>query len=104
MIKRTNYKQETAETTWNVQLPEGATKGRPLAAYDAAGNSMEIDNWAFGSDDRILHVNFGIDPVAGELEYEYSINESQPIHEEDKPLVSITNNYGGVNLDHGSFH
>lgn len=103
MIKRETFKQETPEVVWNVSVPEGAYKARPLAAYGSDGNSKEIDSWSF--EDGILHVNFGIDPASGELEYEYLISGThQPIPEVDKPLVNITNNYGGVNLDHGSFH
>lgn len=66
-------------------LPEGASKGRPLAAYGADGNSKEIDSWEFKED--VLHVNFGIDPVVGELEYEYQIEGDEPV---------VINGDGGV--------
>lgn len=77
MIKRDNHKQEVAKVVWKVMLPEGSHKGRPLAAYGEDGNSLEIDSWAF--EDGVLHVNFGIDPMKGELEYEYQIKGDEPV-------------------------
>lgn len=77
MIKRDTHKQEVAKVVWNIVIPEGASKGRPLAAYGDDGNSKEIDSWSF--DDGVLHVNFGIDPVVGELEYEYQIEGDEPV-------------------------
>lgn len=88
MIKRDTHKQEVEKVVWKVMLPEGASKGRPLAAYGSDGNSKEIDSWEFK--DGILHVNFGIDPVIGELEYEYQV-------EDDGPIV-VTGDGGIVNV------
>ncbi|ARM71073.1 hypothetical protein pVco7_gp085 [Vibrio phage pVco-7] len=77
MIKRNTYIQEEEKVVWKIILPEGASKGRPLAAYGGDGNSKEIDSWEFK--DGTLHVNFGIDPIVGELEYEYQIEGDEPI-------------------------
>lgn len=101
MIKRNTFKQNTASAAWNLQVPAGATKARPLAAYAPDGSSIEIDSWAFGSN-GILSINFGIDPVQGELEYEYQVVDSVA-SESNKPLVNIENNYGGVNVGTGTF-
>lgn len=95
MIKRGTHPQESPMSVWDVTVPEKATKVRPLAAYGINGNSLEIDSWAF--DDGQLHVNFGIDPVAGELEYEYQVEGSdQVVVDSNGNQVSITiNQYGG---------
>lgn len=85
MIKRETHTQEVEKVVWKIMLPEGASKGRPLAAYGADGNSKEIDSWEFK--EGILHVNFGIDPVVGELEYEYQTEDEGPI---------VVNGDGGV--------
>lgn len=69
MIKRDTLVQSTPSTLWHIATPDGSYKGRPLAAYDADGNSLEMDSWQY--ENNVLTVNFGIDPVAGELEYEY---------------------------------
>lgn len=101
MIKRKTYQQATAAPTWSVQLPHGASKGRPLAAYAPDGSSIEIDSWNLDSQ-GVLKVDFGIDPVSGSLEYEYQEDES-PVSDSNKPLVNIENNYGGVSVGTGSF-
>lgn len=101
MIKRDIYKQTTPSATWAVQVPTGGVKGRPLAAYGLDGSSIEIDSWSFDAN-GILHVNFGIDPVAGELVYEYQ-DQTTHDHVKDKPLVNIEHNYGGVNVGSDSF-
>lgn len=77
MIKRDNHQQEVAKVVWKINIPEGGKKGRPLAAYGSNGNSLELDSWAF--EEGILHVNFGIDPVVGELEYEYQTEGDDPV-------------------------
>ncbi|WPH64041.1 hypothetical protein vBVpP1_40 [Vibrio phage vB_VpP_1] len=77
MIKRGSFTQSTAASVWEVSnLPEGAKKARPLAVYDENGNSHEIDSWEFQG--GVLRVSFGIDPVIGELEYEYQIEGEDP--------------------------
>lgn len=97
MIKRETYKHETPAILWSVELPEGASKGRPLAAYDEQGNSHDWDSWAL--EGNTLFVNFGIDPVAGELEYEYQVEGSgdgSVIIDDGANQVHITiNQYGG---------
>lgn len=97
MIKRGSFmvKPEDAAILWNVELPTGATKARPLAAYDSTGDSHEIDSWSLV--DNHLLVNFGIDPIAGELEYEYQLEGNDPIViDGNGNSVSITiNQYGG---------
>lgn len=101
MIKRNTFKQPVPIVTWAVQLPQGATKGRPLAAYKADGSSIEIDSWTF-NEQGVLQVNFGIDPVSGDLEYEYQMQEPV-VDPTNKPLVNIENNYGGVSVGTGNF-
>lgn len=95
MIKRGLHPQTTAASVWAIDMPEGAMKGRPLAAYDTNGNSLEIDSWAL--ENNVLSINFGIDPVAGELEYEYQVEGSdQVVVDTNGNQVSITiNQYGG---------
>lgn len=88
MIKRDTLVQATTDTVWQVTVPDGAFKGRPLAAYDANGDSIEWDSWQF--DAGVLRVNFGIDPVVGELEYEYQ-GDTQPITD-----TSVITSDGGV--------
>lgn len=90
MIKRTTYKQVEPEVVWAVTLPEGAVKGRPLAAYGDDGNSKEIDSWAL--EDNILYVNFGIDPVNGELEYEYQVEDDSIVIEGNGGIINVTIN------------
>lgn len=77
MIKRGSHSQSVAKIVWKIQIPEGASKGRPLAAYGEDGNSLEIDSWSF--ENGAIHVNFGIDPVVGSLEYEYQIEGDDPV-------------------------
>lgn len=101
MIKRDVFKQNTPSATWSVQVPVGGTKGRPLAAYGLDGSSIEMDSWSFDANGA-LHVNFGIDPVAGELVYEYQTQDTHN-HVKDKPLVNIEHNYGGVNVGSDTF-
>lgn len=95
MIKRDTYIQENPAIVWAITAPEGASKVRPLAAYESNGDSREIDSWAF--EGGVLHVNFGIDPVAGSLEYEYQMEgNDQVVVSSNGNQVSITiNQYGG---------
>lgn len=95
MIKRGVHPQADLANVWSVGMPDRSAKGRPLAAYDVNGNSLEIDSWSL--EDNVLHVNFGIDPVAGELEYEYQVEgDDQVVVDTSGNSVSITiNQYGG---------
>lgn len=79
MIKRGTFlvKPEDSSIIWNITVPEGSTKVRPLAAYDSTGDSHEIDSWSF--EEGHLLVNFGIDPISGELEYEYQVETDDPV-------------------------
>lgn len=88
MIKRDTLQQQTAATLWQVSTPDGSRKGRPLAAYDDDGNSLEWDSWQY--EDGVISVNFGIDPVSGELEYEYQNDHTEP--------VTISGDGGTVNI------
>lgn len=89
IIKRGTHTQEVAASIWEVtDLPDGAVKGRPLGVYDSNGNSHEIDSWEF--QDGILRVSFGIDPVTGELEYEYQV--------EGDDSVIVEGNGGTINV------
>jgi hypothetical protein len=105
MIKRESFKvkPEDANILWDVELPTGATKARPLAAYGPNGDSYEIDSWSFINGHLI--VNFGIDPVSGELEYEYQVTgEDQIVVDTSGNTVSITiNQYGGGSQSTPSF-
>lgn len=100
MIKRETLKVTTPQSNWEVMLPQGAYKARPLAAYDVNGDSHQWDSWSY-IDNRLL-VSFGVDTVAGELEYEYQIDKTV-VEDKDKPLVNIEANYGGVNIGSGIF-
>lgn len=97
MIKRGSFvvKPEEAKSLWTIPVPQGSMKVRPLAAYDADGSSHDWDSWEFEND--ILSVSFGVDPVAGELEYEYQLDgNDQVIVDSSGNSVSITiNQYGG---------
>lgn len=97
MIKRGTYKvpAESPQALWEVTLPQGASKGRPLAAYDHQGSSHPWDSWEF--EDGVLRVSFGVDPLAGELEYEYQLEGSDTVVVDTSGnQVSITiNQYGG---------
>ncbi|AHK11862.1 hypothetical protein CHOED_02 [Vibrio phage CHOED] len=95
MIKRGLHPQTTALNVWSVGMPDGSRKGRPLAAYDTNGDSLEIDSWSLEND--VLHVNFGIDPVAGELEYEYQVegNENVVVDTSGNQVSITINQYGG---------
>lgn len=103
MIKRGTYPQTTPVNVWDVPVPEGAKKVRPLAAYGSNGDSLEIDSWSF--EQGVLHVNFGIDPVTGELEYEYQLDGNDSvIVDSNGNQVSITiNQYGGGDSSTPSF-
>lgn len=91
MIKRGTHVQGVAASIWEVtNLPEGATKGRPLAAYDVNGNSIEIDSWEYSG--GTLQVSFGIDPVAGELEYEYQVMGDDVIINGNGGVINVTIN------------
>lgn len=96
MIKRGTFRQEVPKALWEViDLPQGANKVRPLAAYDANGDSHDWDSWEFQND--ILRVSFGVDAIAGELEYEYQVEgDDKVIVDSNGNQVSITiNQYGG---------
>lgn len=96
IIKRETHKQVDPLILWDITLPEGASKGRPLAAYDENGNSHEWDSWALEANH--LFINFGIDPVAGELEYEYQVEGDEPIvigHDGNNVTITV-NQYGGA--------
>lgn len=96
MIKREVFKQETAAASWVVPITEpNASMGRALAVYDPAGNTIQWDSWEFK--DGVLHVNFGVDPVVGSLYYEYQLPDGGCT---ERPLVSIVNNYGDIQLSH----
>lgn len=88
MIKRDTLKQQDPVTLWQVSTPAGGRKGRPLAAYGTNGNSLEWDSWQY--ENGVLSVNFGIDPVSGELEFEYQNDQPEP--------VTITGDGGTVNI------
>lgn len=90
MIKRDTHKQEISSVVWVIEIPEGATKGRPLAAYNESGNSIQIDSWSL--ENQILTVNFGIDPVSGELLYEYQIEG------EDRQDLVVNGNGGSIHV------
>lgn len=78
MIKRGAFTQEVPSALWEVSmLPEGAMKVRPLAAYDTQGDSHGWDSWEYQN--GVLRVSFGVDPVAGALEYEYQVEGQDPI-------------------------
>lgn len=95
MIKRDIFTQTTPATSWEVAFMEqDAHMGRALAAYDVNGNSLTWDSWEFK--DGKLMVNFGIDPVAGTLSYEYQSSVQQC--DSCGPLVSIAANYGSMTL------
>lgn len=98
MIRRDTFVQATPQTVWQVTPPTGSKKGRPLAAYDADGNSIEWDSWQF--EDGTLHVSFGIDQNAGELEFEYQDDEQPVTVSSDGGVVNITvNQYPKGNPD-----
>lgn len=92
MIKRDTLIQGSSATVWQVPIPDGSRKGRPLAAYDSDGNSLEWDSWQF--DNGVLFVNFGIDPVTGELEYEYQNDEQTTVTtvEGEGGVINVTIN------------
>lgn len=78
MIRRGSYTQELAATLWEVSdFPTGASKLRPLAVYDVEGDSHTWDSWEFQG--GVLRVSFGVDPVAGTLEYEYQTEGADPV-------------------------
>ncbi|WRQ13109.1 hypothetical protein [Vibrio phage vB_VpM-pA2SJ1] len=105
MIDRDILKVTQAKAVWTVVIPESATKGRPLAAYDANGNSIDWDSWDFDQATRTLNVRFGVDPVAGELEYEFQLPSSGECdNHHHHPMVSIQNNEGGVTFNQRMFH
>lgn len=97
MIKRGTFKlpAESAAVLWIITPPQGAKKVRPLAAYDLSGDSHDWDSWEF--EDGVLKVSFGVDAVAGELEYEYQLDgDDSVIVDSNGNQVSITiNQYGG---------
>lgn len=95
MINRGTFTQIASSAVWVVDFQAEWSKGRPLAAYDADGNSLEIDSWVF--EDNKLKVNFGIDPVLGSLEYEYQLEgESNVVVDSVGNQATITiNQYGG---------
>lgn len=103
MIKRGTLTVSDPLPLWEVTLPQGASKGRPLAAYYANGDSHDWDSWDYR--DGILMVSFGVDPVAGELEYEYQVEGDDIVIGQDGNNVTITvNQYGGVVSDPTPFH
>lgn len=89
MIKRETFVQKEPNSMWDVTVPEEGYKARPLAAYTPNGNSKEIDSWFF--ENGLLHVSFGIDVAAGELEYEYQVDGKDTVTtlEHDGNQVSI---------------
>lgn len=89
VIKRGTYVQDVAASIWEVTVPSGGVKGRPLAAYDSQDDSHEIDSWSFV--DGILRVSFGVDSFTGTLEYEYQV-------EETNTPTTITGDGGVVNV------
>lgn len=104
MIKRGTLKQAVPSSLWEVlDFPQGAKKVRPLAAYDADGDSHDWDSWEF--QDGKLRVSFGVDPLAGELEYEYQVEgNDQVVVDSNGNQVSITiNQYGGGSQSTPSF-
>ncbi len=93
IIKRSSHtqKEELKSNIWEVSIPEGGIRGRPLGAYDGNGNSLEVDSWSL--EEGVLKVNFGIDPVFGVLEYEYQIEGNDPISVSgDGGVMNITIN------------
>lgn len=96
MIKRGTFTKDVPGSIWEVsELPQGASKVRPLAVYDVNGDSHDWDSWEF--QEEVLRISFGVDPVAGELEYEYQVEGDDPIIiDGNGNQVSITiNQYGG---------
>lgn len=78
MIKRGTHNSDVPSSLWEVSIfPVGAIKVRPLAVYDENGNSHTWDSWEF--QDGVLRVSFGVDPVMGELEYEYQVEGEDPV-------------------------
>lgn len=96
MIKRGTHVQINSTPIWVVDnLPEGARKARPLAVYDAAGNSLEIDSWEY--QDGVLRVSFGIDPVVGELGYEYQTEGDDIVINGNGGVINVTINQNNSN-------
>ena len=80
----TIHKQTTPANTWVVKIPEGASKGRAIAAYGENGDQVHWDFATFASGEIV--VNFGVDPIIGELEYTFHAEDSDV--DTDKPSVS----------------
>lgn len=106
MIKREVYTQSTPSSQWEVTIPVGHTKARPLSAYTPAGNSLQWDEWIF--QDNKLIVNFGIDEHFGDLVFEYddgvvekelieepTANMDDVSYQSDGNVVNININQGG---------
>lgn len=87
MIIRQVHTQTTPASQWEVIVPEGGSKARPLSAYTPAGNSLQWDEWAFEGDKLI--VNFGIDQNFGDLIYEYDDGKPEPKPEPTEPEQDI---------------
>ena len=105
MIKRHIHVQSTAAALWAVPMGSPTWKrARPLAAYMTNGDSIEIDSWEF--ENGVLKVNFGLDPVAGELDFEYQVAGDDPVViEGNGGVVNITVNQhnGGVATQPATF-
>lgn len=69
IVKQQTHVVDTPSAIWVVDIPEGGSMARPLAAYDMNGNSIDIDSWDFQNGQ--LHVAFGIDTHTGRLRYEW---------------------------------
>ncbi|MGL4223022.1 MAG: hypothetical protein ACRCSS_20575 [Shewanella sp.] len=70
LVERSAIHEQVADSnSWQVTIPSGGSMGRPEAAYDSDGNSIDWDSWDYIN--GVLHVNFGIDMNAGKLLYKY---------------------------------
>lgn len=100
MRVRKEFVQADNLAVWKVQLESGQSEGRALAAFSNTGDSIDWERTWYK--DGVLYVDFGVDEHSGKLLYEYLEPDSDVEH--PRPLVNITNNYGGVNVGEGMFH
>lgn len=84
MIKREIKEITSRSSIWEVKVPEGAVRGRAIAAYDELGNSLDWEGEPVFKD-GVISVTFGFDEHIGVLDYEYEIKGSEdPIVVEGK--------------------